>query len=274
MINLAITFILDSNTISGVEFLMDLELNIVGGATWILNVDNIFKIGCDPVLAPRGTEYNFKFFKSKRVKGPVYDDSTFENVQIWLITHEHTDHLDEHGIKKICNKNHIICNRNSQKLLKSGQINDFTTLNWHESHIIKIHDYVVNIQAIPAYHGNNYLTRKLAGQVNGYIIKINDGRVEKSIYATSDTVFDENIIKYFEKQNTDVLIANMGEVRSNKWGGPLTMNISMLEMFKKYIKPKHVIPVHIDDFSHYETNVETLQTNKIKVHDAGSIVKL
>lgn len=268
------TYRFDIKNVSEAVFPMDLELNIVGGATWILNVDNVFKIGCDPVLAPTGTEYDFKFFKSRRIKGPVFDDSTFENVQIWLITHGHSDHVDEQGMKKILDEDRVFCSKNSEKLLKSGQINNFTTLNWNDSQTIKIHDYLVTIQAIPAYHGNNYLTRILAGKVNGYLIKISDGRVEKSIYATSDTVFDENITKILEEHKIDVLIPNMGEVLSNKWGGPLTMNISMLEMFEKYIKPKNTIPVHIDDFSHYATNLETLKNNKIMVFDSGSIVKL
>lgn len=253
---------------------MDLELNIVGGATWILNVDKVLKIGCDPVLAPAGTDYNFKFFKSRRIKGPVYNESTFDNVQIWLITHGHSDHLDGQGMKKIIEKTHVICNENSEKLLESGQINDIKILNWYESQNIKIQDYLITIKAIPAYHGNNYLTRMLAGKVNGYLIKINDGADEKSIYVTSDTVYHKKIIKILKKQNIDVLIANMGEVRSNMWGGPITMNVAMLETFKRYLEPMYVIPVHIDDFSHYETEVETLKKNKIMVFDNGSIVKL
>ena len=97
---------------------MKLELNVVGGATWVLNVDNKFKIACDPVLAPIGTEYSFKFFKSERIKAPIYDDSTFENVKIWLVTHNHADHIDEWGIKRIIKGDFVVCNKNSDKLLK------------------------------------------------------------------------------------------------------------------------------------------------------------
>lgn len=253
---------------------MQLELNIVGGATWVLNVNNKFKIACDPVLAPIGTEYNFKFFKSKRIKAPIYDDSTFDNVKIWMITHGHADHIDERGIKKILKEDYVVCNKNSQELLKTAKNENIITLNWHESQIIKINDFVIKIQAIPAFHGKNYLTSVLAGKVNGYLLTIDNGKVKKTIYVTSDTVFDKRIIKSLENQNIDVLIANMGEVKSKMWGGPLTMDISMLNMFIKNITPKKVIPVHIDDFSHYETPVEMLKENGIELIENGHFIML
>lgn len=252
---------------------MKLELNIIGGATWVLNVDNNFKIACDPVLAPIGTEYNFTSFKSKRIKAPVYDDSTFENVKIWLVTHNHADHIDELGLKRISKGDYVVCDKNSQKLLKTGNENT-VPLGWYKTQIIKIHDITIEIQAIPSFHGNNYLTRRFAGNVNGYLLKINDGKVKKTIYVTSDTVFHKKVIKSLENQNIDVLIANMGEVKSKMWGGPLTMDISMLNMFINELKPKKVIPIHIDDFSHYETHVEMLKENEIEVIENGSFITL
>ncbi|HMK53459.1 MAG TPA: MBL fold metallo-hydrolase [Methanobacteriaceae archaeon] len=253
---------------------MKLELNIVGGATWVLNVENKFKIACDPVLAPIGTEYNFTSFKSKRIKAPIYDDSTFENVKIWLLTHKHADHIDKLGIKRILKEDYVVCDKNSHDLLKTAKNENIIILDWHKSQIIKIQDYTVEIEAIPAFHGKNYITRVLAGKVNGYLITINDGKVKKTIYVTSDTVFDKKIIKSLKNHRIDVLIANMGEVRSKKWGGPLTMDISMLNMFIKEINPQKIIPVHIDDFSHYETRVETLKKNGIEIIENGSFVTL
>lgn len=253
---------------------MQLELNIVGGATWVLNVDNKFKIACDPVLAPIGTEYNFKFFKSKRIKAPIYDDSTFDNVKIWMITHGHADHIDELGIKKILKGDYVVCNKNSHKLLKTTKNENILTLDWHDNKIIKIHDITIEIQAIPAFHGKNYLSRMLSGKVNGYLLIIDNSKVKKTIYVTSDTVFDKKIIKNLKKQNVDVLIANMGEVKSKMWGGPLTMDISMLNMFIKDITPEKVIPVHIDDFSHYETPIEMLKENGIEIIENGCFIML
>lgn len=253
---------------------MKLELNIVGGATWVLNVENKFKIACDPVLAPIGTEYNFTSFKSKRIKAPIYDDSTFENVKIWMITHNHADHIDKWGIKRILKENYVVCDKNSRKLLKTAKNENMITLNWHDNRIIKIHDITLEIQAMPAFHGNNYLTRTFAGNVNGYLLKIENVEDKKTIYVTSDTVFNKKIIKNLKNQNIDVLIANMGQVRSKMWGGPLTMDISMLNMFIEDLKPKKVIPVHIDDFSHYETRVEMLKENGIEVIENGSSIML
>ena len=253
---------------------MQLELNIVGGATWVLNVDNKFKIACDPILAPVGTEYNFKFFKSKRVKAPIYNDSTFNNVKIWMLTHKHADHIDELGIKRILKGDYVVCRKDLQNLLKKKGNKNIITLDWHENQIIKIKGYVIGVQAIPAFHGKNCVARALAGKVNGYLLTIDGGKTKKVIYVTSDTVFDKKIIKSLEKHRIDVLIANMGEVKSKMWGGPLTMDISLLNMFIKELKPKKVIPVHIDDFSHYETRIEILKENGVEVFENGSFILL
>lgn len=81
-------------------------------------------------------------------------------------------------------------------------------------------------------------------------------------------------IKSLKKRNIDILIANMGGVKSKMWGGPLTMNISMLNMLIDKITPKKVILVHINDFSHYETSVEMLKENGIEVIENGSFITL
>ena len=253
---------------------MQLELNIVGGATWVLNVDNKFKIACDPILAPVGTEYNFKFFKSKRIKAPIYDDSTFNNVKIWMLTHKHADHIDELGIKRISKGDYVVCREELLELFKKRENKNIITLDWHENQIIKFYGYVIEIQTIPAFHGKNTVSRILAGKVNGYLLTIDNGKIKKTIYVTSDTVFDKRIIKSLERHEVDVLIANMGEVKSKMWGGPLTMDISMLNLFIKELKPKRVVPVHIDDFSHYETKMGILKENNIEIFENGSFILL
>lgn len=253
---------------------MQIDLNVIGGATWVLNVDNKFKIACDPVLAPINTEYNSIFLKSKRIKSPVYDESTFQNVKVWLITHNHFDHVDTWGLKKILKKDCVVSNKNSYKLLNKTNNENTIILDWYETQNLKIQDITLDIQAMPAFHGNNFFTRNLMGKVNGYLLKIRNNDFKKTIYITSDTVFSNSIAKNLKNQDIDILIANMGQVKSKMWGGPLTMDISMLNRFIGSLNPEITIPIHIDDFSHYESSVEMLKENNLEIIENGSLITL
>lgn len=126
---------------------------------------------------------------------------------------------------------------------------------------------------MPAVHGSNIISKMLAGKVNGYIMTICDKKVSKKIYLTSDTVFDKKVISSIKGEKIGILIANLGEVRSTMWGGPLTMNIEMLNKFSKEMKPNMIIPIHIDEFSHYETDRSELE-KEYKVVNNGDVIEL
>jgi len=59
---------------------MKLNFNLIGCSTWVMDIDNKFKIGCDPSLAPKGTKYIYKGLKTSRVKDPIYNKNTFDDV--------------------------------------------------------------------------------------------------------------------------------------------------------------------------------------------------
>lgn len=237
---------------------MDLKFTVVGGACWTIDVDGKFKIGCDPVLAPTNTEYDFGFFKSKRVKPPIYNESTFTDVKIWLITHSHADHIDDIGVSKIKEESYVVSRGDCKKLLQQCKSNNITYLDWHEAKTIEIENYCIEIIAVPAFHGSNFASKILAGKVNGYLLSISDSVECKTIYITSDTVYDKKIAGLIKEHNIDVLIPNLGHVKSSMWGGPLTMNVTMLNKFVEELEPAYVLPVHIDGFSHYETTREEI----------------
>lgn len=102
---------------------------------------------------------------------------------------------------------------------------------------------------------------------------IRNKMASKKIYITSDTVFDKKVISSIKEEQIDVLIANLGEVKSTMWGGPLTMNLEMLKKIEMELKPTMTIPIHIDDFSHYETNRSEVE-KEYKVINNGDDIEL
>lgn len=252
---------------------MNIDFYHIGGASFVLNVDGVFKIACDPSLSPEGTEYKFKSFVSKRTIAPIYDSSLLEDVRLWLVTHDHEDHIDSKGASHISQDSIVVSHKKA-----IGYFSDhpnFIPVAWGNVQAFSIEGYHVCVTTVPAFHGNNLLMRKMVGAVNGYILQITKHETTKSVYITSDTVYHPKIIHNVRKFTPlDLMIANLGEVLPNKFGGPLTMSTHMLSQMVKQLNPKRIIPIHINDFSHYTTKPEELLQYQFEIIDRGSWVSV
>jgi len=237
---------------------VEIKFYNVGAACCLFKVNNKLKIACDPALGAEGTLYKFKTFDSTRMKPPMFNNSLFDDVNLWLITHNHLDHLDKAGVEKINSDSIIIVHKNVLATLSPDRYKKIVPLDWNQTHEIRVDNYTISIKAIPAFHAGNFIVQKLAGGVNGYYLKISDGTETYKIYFTSDTLYNPKIVKALSNEKIDVMVANLGEVRSHSFGGPLTMSALILKRIVNELKPTMVIPVHYDEFSHYETSEEEL----------------
>jgi L-ascorbate metabolism protein UlaG (beta-lactamase superfamily) len=253
---------------------MKLEMYWIGGAFFLLRINGKCSIGCDPFLNPEGTSYDFRFFKSTRVREPVYDSHVFRDVSLWLLTHAHADHVDERGIALIHDDAEIVTERSVMKFLCGKKRVKITRLNWGESSRYVFGTIRVRVRAVHAYHGSNFISRMFAGKVNGYRLDIEDGNEKRTVYITSDTVYHRDIVRAVGDGRIDLMIANMGEVMGGNFGGPLTMSVEMLARFCDELRPTSVIPVHIDDFSHYKTKRDQLAAKGFNVRPCGCWIDL
>lgn len=242
---------------------MQINFQWVGGATFVLKIGNL-KIACDPVLCEKGMVQDYFWFKSKRLEQAVYDDQTFQNIDLWLITHPHADHLDEKGLLKINDQSRIICNPDSRKKLSESGKRQLIILKWNQITTLKLKEYTIEIQAIPAIHGINPLSAFFAGKVNGYYLKISNNENETiCIYITGDTVYRSKIIRRLKNRKIDLLIPNMGAAKAGTWIMTLTLNSKMLQKMIADLNPGTVIPVHYGTFEHYHEPIEKLK----ELHD-------
>ncbi|MBQ7432705.1 MAG: MBL fold metallo-hydrolase [Lachnospiraceae bacterium] len=233
---------------------MRIIFKYIGAASGVLEINNTIRIGIDPAFSHQGYIAVFKKFDSKRLKAPIYNDELISKTDMWLITHCHEDHIDEYGLNELKKYNAcILCD--SDKTKERIYPLESKILKWGEEYAFEKKDISVRIKAIPAFHGNNFIMRKMVGVVNGYLITVKADGNEKSIYFTGDTTYHNSIIAQLPKK-VDVMIANMGNVKSQMFGGPLTLNIEMLDQYVGTLCPDVVIPVHVDDFAHYDMTIE------------------
>ncbi len=241
----------------------------VGGACSVLDIDGKVKIGIDPVLNPQGTKYDFKIFKSKRIKSPLFDKFTFHNIKIWLITHGHADHIDPAGVAVIDRQSKIVVEKSALEFFLKEKYGNLFELAWGKTKYFNMNDYGITIEAIPAIHASNFVMSKLIGKVNGYYISIIYRNERKDIYITSDTIYHKKVIKALAGKKVDILVANLGQVWKGHFGGPLTMSTNMLQKFVNKLKPQKVIPLHYDDFSHYNISAGELNHAGFTIYEQG-----
>jgi len=255
---------------------MEIIFYWIGGATFILSIGDL-NIAVDPVLCKKGTVQDYFWFKSKRIEQPIYTEMDFENIDLWLITHNHEDHLDSIGLSKISNSSKIISNKNSSKKLQENGKNDLTVLSWKQTKEFNIKGYEIEIEAIPAIHGINPLSALLAGKVNGYYLTITKGKEKIRIYITGDTVYKNKTIKTLENKEVDLLIPNMGAAKQGSWIMTLTLNSKMLKKMISKLNPEIVIPVHYGTFEHYKEpveNIKEMNDERIRIVEVGSKTEL
>jgi len=249
---------------------MNIKLKPIGGATWILKIDDL-KIACDPVLAPKGTVQDYGWFKSKRLEEPVFEEEDFKDVDLWLLTHNHEDHLDNIGLSKIEKSSKIIIHKNLTKKLPDYQV---SVLNHGEKVNINIKEFRITIEAIPAIHGVIPISAFFAGGVNGYWLTITKETKSVQVYVSGDTVYKPKVVNAIKGRKADLFIPNMGGASKGTWLGTLTMTTKMLNKFQKIIKPKITLPVHFGTFSHYNepiSETEKLNDETIIILKAGEL---
>ena len=93
------------------------------------------------------------------------------------------------------------------------------------------------------------------------------------IYFTGDTIFYSNLIKSVPK-NIDAIFANLGAVKADSFGGPFTMDLKMLNQMNNLLQPKNIYPIHIEDYSHYNTTNKEVESAGYRVLAIGETINL
>jgi len=238
---------------------MNIIFKWIGGATWILNFNNI-KIACDPVLCPAGTVQDYKYFKTKRLDSPVYDESDFKNINLWLLTHNHEDHIDKAGLKKISRDSVIISHKGLRALFTKDLFAGLMFLNRDEEYEFSAGDLNIKVKALPATHARLKIFSSAVGNGNGYLLDITKRDFKFRIYITGDSVYSKSIIKHIGASKIDLIIANAGAAIVGRSFmshiiGRITNNISDIKEMNGDLNPGILIPVHWGTFSHYSEKI-------------------
>ncbi|EFC49705.1 predicted protein [Naegleria gruberi] len=262
-------------------------LRSIGGATFVYKIITTGKqdliIACDPVLCPKGHVQNYGLFKSTRMQEPALEgDADLLDVDLWLLTHGHEDHLDSFGLERILNgkKDSIVIAHPSveglmKKVLKQKDLT-FGNRNVHwmspaQDLKLEINGFDITLRSVNAFHGSCRKIGAMVGNGNGYLVSISsNGNHHSRFYATGDSIYNEDNIsddyKELSENPLDFIVTNGGEASMDKKKiigaiatrviGSITNNSkNIIEMHKK-LKARKTLVVHHGTFSHYAEVLE------------------
>jgi L-ascorbate metabolism protein UlaG (beta-lactamase superfamily) len=192
-------------------------------------------------------EYNGKVIHVDPVSR-MGDYETYPKADLILITHHHSDHLDQNAIE-LLKKEHtkIVLTQKCKEM--SEYLTDVIVMK--NGDVLSINE--LEITAVPAYNikhkrenGDPY---HIKGEGNGYVIKFDD----KKVYVAGDT---ENITEMKALQNIDIAFLPMNL--------PYTMTPEMVADAAGMFKPKILYPYHYGDTDTSKL-VELLKDEDIEV---------
>jgi L-ascorbate metabolism protein UlaG (beta-lactamase superfamily) len=207
----------------------------------------------------------FPFFRSLRLENPVFDASLFRNIDLWLLTHDHLDHLDPDGARVIGNSSAVYCPEHQAKRIRQNHGIFASEVGWNQSARMTGNGWEVFVRAIPAFHGTNPLTAAFAGNVNGWLVRLRKEEKQLVVYVTGDTFFTGQVRSSLEGEKIDLVIANAGKAYPgtsilSRLPGPLTMGGRELSRMLDVLIPSLAVPVHFGTFSHYSETSPKLHT--------------
>lgn len=165
------------------------------------------------------------------------------DVSLFLVTHDHLDHLDPVTIRLYKNKSttRFVAPRQAAKKLIS--------LGVHEGNVIVLNPgESYRYQSVEITSVFALATSIDVLDTTGYLIKFDNGR---SLYHTSDTEFHPIVVAAAPKNPEVMFVAING-----KWGNPNPDNAAL---FAKMIQPKFVIPNHYDLMAFNAENPEVFK---------------
>ena len=246
-----------------------------------MHIDNI-KIACDPVLCAKGHVQDYGYFQSTRLNNPIFTEKDFTDINLWLLTHNHEDHIDKYGFKMIKKDATIYAHKSLKPFFQVNGYKNISYLDWNEQAEFSAAGITLKIKAVPAIHAKKRFLGAKIGNGNGYFVEISKSEFKYFIYITGDAVYNNQVKEYFKNKKIDLIIANAGSAMIGKSFisrivGRITNSGADIGKMASALHPRMLIPVHWGTFSHYSETIDGndfSEFKNIKVIEVGESLDL
>ncbi|BEL11721.1 MBL fold metallo-hydrolase [Actinoplanes sichuanensis] len=219
-----------------------MKITHIGGPTTLIEIDGV-RLLTDPTFDGPGRRYSFGFGTSSvKTAGPAVAADALGRIDAVLLTHDHhSDNLDDTGRALLPSVPAVLTTVSGARRLGG---NSTGLAPWQEATVAGL-----TVTATPARHGP-VLSRPIVGEAIGFALR--PAGASSVVWITGDTVLYSGVREVASRFTVDTVVVHLGEVRFGLTG-PLkyTMNGRDAARLISGIRPRRVVPVHYEGWSHF-----------------------
>jgi L-ascorbate metabolism protein UlaG (beta-lactamase superfamily) len=250
------------------------RLTHIGGPTTLLEAAG-WRILTDPTLDEPGRTYHFGFgTSSRKTTGPAVLAADVGPIDAVLLTHDHhADNLDDSGRALLPSADVVITTDVGAKRL-GGTTRGLRP--WSSTRLEAPDRPAIEVIATPCRHGPP-LSRRVVGDVIGFALAW-AGQEHGVLWISGDTVLYDGVRAVAERLTVSLAVLHLGEARFPVTG-PVryTMTAAQGVELCRTIRPRTVVPVHYEGWSHFRQGrpaIEQALADAPDVHDAFEILPI
>jgi L-ascorbate metabolism protein UlaG (beta-lactamase superfamily) len=221
----------------------------IGGPTALIEIGG-WRLLTDPTFDDPGRRYNFGWgTSSRKVAGPAIPSSALGSIDAVLLSHDHhDDNLDAAGRALLPSAGVVVTTASGARRLGGSAVG---LAPWEKTKLEAPGRSTIEITATPCRHGPP-LSRALVGDVIGFAL--ND------LWISGDTVLYDGVRAVAERLEIATMIVHLGGVRFPVTG-PLRYTMTAREAIElcRLIRPRLVIPIHYEGWSHFKEGREAIE---------------
>lgn len=226
-----------------------MRITHIGGPTALIEIGG-WRLLTDPTFDDPGRRYNFGWgTSSRKVAGPAIASSALGPIDAVLLSHDHhDDNLDDAGRALLPSAGVVVTTASGARRLGGGAIG---LSPWEKTRLEAPGKSTIEITATPCRHGPP-LSHPLVGDVIGFALD--------SLWISGDTVLYDEVRAVADRLEIATMIVHLGGVRF-PITGPLRYTMTAREAIElcRLIRPRLVIPIHYEGWSHFKEGREAIE---------------
>ncbi len=221
----------------------------IGGPTTLIEVDG-WRLLTDPTFDAPGASYGFGWGSSSRkLTGPAIAAADVGPLDAVLLSHDHHgDNLDAAGRALLPAAGAVVTTVSGAGRL-GGTVRGLET--WEPTRLEAPGRPAIEVTATPCRHGPP-LSHPVVGDVIGFALRW-EGQQNGLLWITGDTVLHDEVRRVPERLAIGTVLLHLGCVRFPVTG-PLRYTMTAEEGVElcRLVRPRTVIPVHYEGWSHFQ----------------------
>jgi L-ascorbate metabolism protein UlaG (beta-lactamase superfamily) len=220
----------------------------VGGPTTLIETEG-WRILTDPTFDPPGRTYRFGWgTSSRKTSGPAVDAADIGPIDAVLLTHDHhADNLDDAGRALLPAAGVVLTTAIGAQRL-GGNARGLAA--WDTFELGRPGAPTLTVTATPCRHGPP-ASRALVGDVIGFAITW-EGQQHGALWVSGDTVLYAGLRDVGRRVRVGTAVLHLGRAQFPVTG-PVRYTMSATDAIDlcRGLRPRTVVPVHCDAWSHF-----------------------